>query len=289
MNKKLSRRDFLRILKSLFLSVFAINTGMAFYELFSEPGWVEVKTLKIPLENLAKVFSGLRIVQISDLHMGGWMDRERLIHVLNMVKEQKPDLIVITGDFVFGHAWSDNLDIIAKDFVQELSQITTEYPVFGVMGNHDHWTDVEKVRIMLQESGVVELRNDFRTLERDGEILHIAGVDDVSLNKQRLVVLYAVLPKTGPAILLAHEPDYADETSKSGRFGLQLSGHSHGGQVVFPFIGPLVLPYLGRKYHTGLYKVREMWQYTNRGVGMTSPFVRFNCRPEITVIELQPA
>lgn len=289
MTKKLSRRDFLRVIKRLFLSVFIANTGASFYGLLSEPGWIDVKKLDIPLENLPESFSGFRIVQISDLHLGGWMDRERFVHVLTLVKEQKPDLIVITGDFVFGHAWSDNLDVAVTDFVEEMSLITKEYPVFGVMGNHDHWTDIEKVRLMLERSGVVELRNDVRTFERDGEFLHVAGLDDISLNKQRLVVLYAVLPDTGPVVLLAHEPDYADETSKSGRFGLQLSGHSHGGQVVIPFIGPPILPYLGRKYPSGLYRVRNMWQYTNRGVGMTSPFVRFNCRPEITVIELKPA
>ena len=88
------------------------------------------------------------------------------------------------------------------------------------------------------------------------------------------------------AILLAHEPDFADLSSKTGRFDLQLSGHSHGGQVVVPFYGPLVLPYLGQKYPSGLYQVGEMLQYTNRGVGMIEPAVRFNCPPEITVFHL---
>ena len=84
----------------------------------------------------------------------------------------------------------------------------------------------------------------------------------------------------------AHEPDYADEVAADGRVSLQLSGHSHGGQVRLPFIGPPLLPYLGRKYPAGLYRVGGMWLYVNRGVGLISPPVRFNCRPEVTQLTL---
>ena len=81
-------------------------------------------------------------------------------------------------------------------------------------------------------------------------------------------------------------PDYADISANAGRFDLQLSGHSHGGQVNLPFLGPPVLPLYGRKYPKGLYQVRNMFQYTNRGVGVIPPSVRFNCRPEITALTL---
>jgi predicted MPP superfamily phosphohydrolase len=114
-------------------------------------------------------------------------------------------------------------------------------------------------------------------------------VDDILVKQDRLDVVLAKLPDSGPAILLAHEPDYADTSAETGRFGLQLSGHSHGGQIVVPFFGPVLTPYLGVKYYSGLYKVRDMWQYTNRGVGVIGFGVRFNCRPEITVFTLRPA
>ena len=94
------------------------------------------------------------------------------------------------------------------------------------------------------------------------------------------------LTDDSPAILLAHEPDFADISSKTGRFAMQVSGHSHGGQVIVPFHGPLVLPYLGQKYPKGLYRLGQMVQYTNRGVGMIYPYVRFNCPPEITLFVL---
>jgi predicted MPP superfamily phosphohydrolase len=87
-------------------------------------------------------------------------------------------------------------------------------------------------------------------------------------------------------VLLAHEPDFADQAAGQN-ITLQLSGHSHGGQVRLPFVGALILPYLARKYPYGLRRVGEMWLYTNRGVGLIAPPVRFLCRPEITLLRLQ--
>ena len=114
-----------------------------------------------------------------------------------------------------------------------------------------------------------------------------AGLDGL-----RIVQLSALarIPAGAPVILLAHEPDYADTVAADGRVALQLSGHSHGGQVHLPLIGAPVVPYLGAKYVSGLYSVDgSMWVYTNRGIGSIPPAVRFNCRPEITHITLRPA
>jgi len=140
---------------------------------------------------------------------------------------------------------------------------------------------------MLHQSGIKALNNSVYSLKRGNDFLHIAGVDDVAVGFDRMDVVESRLPEKGCAISLVHEPDYADISAKTGRFDLQLSGHSHGGQVVFPVIGPPILPRLARKYPTGLYKVKDMYQYTNRGLGMTPPYVRFNCRPEITVFTLE--
>jgi predicted MPP superfamily phosphohydrolase len=214
------------------------------------------------------------------------MNRERLAEVLELVREQTPDLVVITGDFVVGHSWSSALDFAAEDLAAEMLTLTSEYEVLAVMGNHDHWAGVERVRDIFSRCGVRELLNDLHMVVRNGESLCFAGVDDVSEGKDNLAAFYSRLPLNTDSILLAHEPDYADTASPTMRFGLQLSGHSHGGQVVIPFLGPPILPKWARKYPSGLYRVGEMLLYTNRGVGMTSPFIRFNCRPEITVFTL---
>lgn len=251
------------------------------YSTLIEPGWIEVTRLSLALPRLAPAFCGYRIVQLSDIHMGDWMNAARLDDVVCLANEQSPDLIAITGDFVTRRGGSH-----MRDFVCGLSRLKARDGVMAVLGNHDHWSGAQAVRDVLAASGVCELANDARTLNRGGTHLHIAGVDDIIAGCDRLDLVLARLPADGAAILLAHEPDFADESAASGRFALQLSGHTHGGQIVAPLIGPLLLPSLGRRYPTGCYHVGGMIQYTNRGVGVVSPFVRINCRPEITVFEL---
>jgi predicted MPP superfamily phosphohydrolase len=199
-----------------------------------------------------------------------------------MVNRQSPDLVVITGDFVTTMAGH-----FAADLVAALGALVPRQATLAVLGNHDHWTDATAVRQIIAESGIVELSNTVYTLRRGAAMLHIAGVDDVWERQDRLDLVLAQLPAEGAAILLAHEPDFADASAATGRFDLQLSGHSHGGQVIIPFRGPLVLPPHAHKYPVGRYQVGEMVLYTNRGLGKISPHVRFNCRPEIAVFTLQ--
>jgi uncharacterized protein len=242
----------------------------------------DITRLALKLPNLHANFNGFRLVQISDIHLDGWMNRKRLEDIIHMVNEQQPDLVAITGDFI-SHPTSQH----EADLAAALSQVKARFGAAAVLGNHDHWTDPQMVRRALKAGSIRDLSNRFMTLERDGAQLHIAGVDDVVEQLDRLDLVLESLPETGSAILLAHEPDYADTSAASGRFDLQLSGHSHGGQVVLPVIGAPILPPLGKRYPSGLYQVGEMYQYTNRGLGMTGLHLRLNCDPEVTVITLK--
>lgn len=281
--KKMTRREFLRLAGLTALNLFLAGLSGWGYSKLVEPGWIEVVQIALKLPRLSPSFSGFRLVQISDLHMGGWMDRERLQRVIQLAVDQSPDLVVITGDFVTGHSWNVSLQASLEDLVQELSALTEQHTTLAVLGNHDYWTDASAVRAALGTCGILELGNDVYSLSNGSEQLHIAGVDDIWEGRDQLDAVLEKLPASGAAILLAHEPDFADRSAETGRFDLQLSGHSHGGQVVLPVLGPPVLPRFGRKYPAGLYQVKGMYQYTNRGVGMIAPYVRFNCRPEITV------
>jgi predicted MPP superfamily phosphohydrolase len=286
--RALSRRGVLRAALGLGLAG-AAGGG---YALGLEPGWVEIRPVTLRLPRLDAAFHGYRIAQLSDLHLGDWLDRRRLIEIVGLTNRQRPDLIAITGDFV-----TRRPDLVASDLVAALAALRAPDGVAAVLGNHDHWSDPELLRRAIRAGGAVELPNRTLTLERGRARLHVAGVDDVWEGQARLTDVLATLPAEGAAILLAHEPDYADVSAAAGRFDLQLSGHSHGGQVIVPLIGPPVLPPLARKYPVGLYRVGTMLQYTNRGVGMVPaqsrylgrlrPFVRFNCRPEITLLTLE--
>jgi predicted MPP superfamily phosphohydrolase len=270
-----------------FLSFLLASIGGFGYASFIEPGWLDIEKLKLKLPHLPPTFNGFRIAQISDIHIGGWMNQERLSQVVDAVISQAPDLVVMTGDFVIGHDWHGDVNINLAVLKNELSRLTKRVLTLSVLGNHDYWLDADIVRTALQSCGVIEIGNDVYTLERGSEEFHIAGIDDVYVRRDDLGSVLEKLPEHGGSMLLVHEPDFADRSAETGRFDLQVSGHSHGGQVILPAIGPPFLPKYAEKYPSGLYRVREMYQYTNRGVGMTNPTVRFNCRPEITVFKLE--
>ena len=138
------------------------------------------------------------------------------------------------------------------------------------------------------EQGLPLLENEGIALTVNGEVLYLAGVDDGWGGQPDLSLALVERPSDTLTILLAHEPDLADQFARDSRVSVQLSGHSHGGQIRLPLIGAPVLPHLGKKYDQGLYQVNEMWLYTNRGLGLITP-VRINCPPEITEITLEAA
>ena len=284
---RLTRRDFLKLVGVAALDIFLLTIGGMGYGFLMEPNRFKVETVRLKLPRLSRGFSGLRVAQISDIHMGGWMNAGRFQRVADLVLAEKPDVLLITGDFLIGHDESDISQLAVQELITGLSSLAQVIPTFAVLGNHDYWTDAHTVRHILSASGITDLTNAVFTLQRDNERLHLCGVDDVWEGDARLDDVVAQLNDDSAAILLAHEPDFADTSAATGRFDLQLSGHTHGGQVVLPFIGPPVLPYLGHKYGSGLYKVGEMFQYTNRGVGMARLPIRINCPPEITLFVLE--
>ena len=250
-----------------------------------EPEDVEVVPVSLVLPRLDAAFEGYRIAQISDIHADGWMTPGRVLSLVNLVNAEAPDLVAITGDFA---TYSRFRSLIrhASTLVAPLRRLQATDGAVAVLGNHDHKTDARIVRRVLAASGVVELRNAVLTLRRGGESLYLCGVDDLKEGTPRLDRALEGLSEEGAAVLLAHEPDFADESAATGRFDLQLSGHSHGGQVGVPLLRYPFLPKLSRKYPIGLYRVDDMFLYTNRGLG-AHPRFRFNCRPEITVFTLR--
>lgn len=258
---------------------FAIIFLSSIYAHKIEPLWFEVTHIDVTLPKLDRAFNGYRIVQISDLHAGNGIDRFQLEKVVDAVNAERPDLVVITGDHItrIPRQHLELLDTLAKLRPRDLT--------ISVLGNHDVQNDPAPVRQAIKQAGITLLENNIHTINRNGATLNIAGVGDIFFKQDRLDLVLAQLPATGTAIMLAHEPDFADKAAATGRFGLQLSGHSHGGQIRLPFHGGYV-PSLAEKYPLGRYQVGEMIQYTNRGIGLAKISARFNCRPEISVFDL---
>jgi predicted MPP superfamily phosphohydrolase len=284
----LTRRDFLKQTALMGIGL-ACTVGAAAWATKYEPHWIETIRVSLPVKGMHPAFEGLTLAQISDLHIGGWMNERRLAEVVDAVNVLQPDLVAITGDFINSTPYG-YLELMERG----LARLNPKIDVFGVLGNHDHWAHPHIIRDALDKSGVQELNNSFHTLERDGGTLHICGLDDAWMKMSDLSRVLETLPSKGAAILLAHEPDPAIEYAQAGRFAAHLAGHTHGGQIRAPLIGALHLPKHGEIYQAGLYSVgkkpeQKLQLYVNRGVGMVWPYVRLNCRPEITLFTLTTA
>lgn len=259
-----------------------LAAGGLLYAREVETRWIEVRRVGVTLPRLAPEFDGYRVVQLGDIHLEEWTRPRRLNRMVDLVNAQEPDLIAITGDFLSYSADPG----VPRRLVEALRGLRARDGSVAVLGNHDYLTGAELVRRCIREAGVTELVNDVYTVRRGDAALHVAGVDDVMEGKSRLDVVLKKLPEDGAAVLLAHEPDFADVSAATGRFDLQLSGHSHGGQVRLPFLGSPFLPPYAQRYTGGLYEVGNMLQYTNRGLGFVDARLRFLCRPELTVLTL---
>ena len=235
----------------------------------------------LPVKGLAASLEGLRIVALGDFHLRPFTQPALVRRAVELANSLQPDLTVLLGDYV----WRDVEAIF--ELAPILAGLDARHGVFAALGNHDLWTDTAVIKTGLAEAGLPLLVNQGLPITQGSGTLYLAGLDDGWSGKPDLDAALAAAPADAPVVLLLHEPDLADTYSRHSQIALQLSGHSHGGQIRFPRLGgALILPYLGRKYDMGLYKVRDMWLYTNPGIGVTNEPVRFNCPPEITEITL---
>jgi predicted MPP superfamily phosphohydrolase len=275
---KLKRRDFLKLTGLALAGSFVIGTTHLYLNDESQEPVVE--RVSIPLSNLKPALAGFRIVQISDIHLQPFTKPELVRKAVDLANGLAPDLIVLTGDYV----WRD-VDAV-YELTPILADLNAKYGVFAIMGNHEIWTDAGVVQNAFDEIRLPILINQGVELSAGGNSLYLVGLDDGWSGHPDLAAALENAPGDTPVILLYHEPDLADDVSKDSRVSLQLAGHSHGGQIRFPGIGALLTPYLSWKYDHGLYRVNQMWLYTNRGIGVTNIPVRYNCPPEVTEITL---
>lgn len=280
----LTRRRFLQLFAA------AASTGAAGfgYARTVEPNWVDLEPVTLTLPGLAEPLSDLRIAQLSDIHLSQFTSQAKLLDAVTRVNRLEPDLVVLTGDFVGRDA------AFATGLIDPLRRL--EAPAFAVYGNHDLWSDRATVGAALAETPVRLLVNE--SVEAAAG-LTVAGIDDAWSGHPQPETALRNAPSGNTNLLLCHEPDYIDTIHAIGApIALQLSGHSHGGQVRLPSRRPdgagrrsraHILPHMARRYPIGLYRVGSHQLYTNRGLGVWPLPYRFNCRPEITVFTLRPA
>jgi uncharacterized protein len=234
-----------------------------------------------------QAFNRFTIALLSDFHYDPYFSVHPLHAAIPMVNGLRPDLIVLTGDFVSVPAFGDERKaaFAAEPCARLLREMAAPLGLWAVLGNHDDNTDPEHVTRALQAENIQVLANQSVSIERGGGRFWLAGVNDVIGGTADLTATLRTVPRDEAVVLLAHEPDFADEACRFP-IDLQLSGHSHGGQVRLPFLPPLYLPEMARKYVLGTYQVGPLPLYTNAGLGTVTVPVRLNCPPEITLLTL---
>jgi len=277
----LNRREFLKV------GGLAVGAGLitatSYLAINDESQDPVVDRIPLAIKNLHPNLEGFTIVQITDVHLYPMTQPDLIEKSVIMANGLNPDLVVLTGDYV----WQE-LDAI-DELAPILAGLNAKYGVFSTLGNHDYWLDADVITGAMESAGLPVLINQGLSIQHGKGTIYIAGLDDGWSGKPDLNKTLDRADPTEPVILLCHEPDLADRYSLDGRVNVQLSGHTHGGQIRIPGIGALILPYLGRKYDLGLYRVNDMLLYTNRGLGVISEPVRLNCPPEISQFILNRA
>ena len=247
---------------------------------FVEPRLLKVTRTPIALPRLPRGFAGLRIALMSDFHYSSSVPLSLIERAVARAQEAKPDLILLGGDYV-----SRRKKYIAP-CLKALGALRAPLGVFAVLGNHDHWQDAALTRTHLEKNGIQELRNRGVWLRRGDGRLRLGGVGDLWEDAQDIETALGDCRADEGAIVLSHDPDFAEQLN-SARVDLLLSGHTHGGQVHVPILGPPIVPSdYGRKYASGLVHGPRCLVFVTNGVGTVGPPVRFACRPEVSILEL---
>jgi uncharacterized protein len=247
-------------------------------------GPARIEQVTVPIPGLGAGMAGLKVAQISDLHIGQTLDGKFLERVVEQVNALDADVVAITGDLV------DGTVARLRDEVAPLSKLRAKLGVFYVNGNHEYYSGPVAWERHVASLGITVLHNEHRVVERGGDSLVIAGITDHNggafgpEHQPRPDTAVAGAPEGVPRILLAHQPRSAPAAAPFG-YALQLSGHTHGGQI-FPF---MFFVRLQQPVVSGLHKLAGMWVYTNRGTGYWGPPLRIGPKPEITSLTLVPA
>lgn len=277
-----------------------------------DPRDLVIRRYTVPIRGLPSAFDGLRIVQVSDTHLGPAVSAAHVRRAVQLALRQNPDLVVLTGDYI--EAGNSYIQQAAELFAPLTARGGPRLGVLGVLGNHDYYGDASMLRSALERIGIRMIDNDrtfliARTMSWSTEppphardespspvvvgagALCFAGLGDLDEDAADTRRAFRHVPSSTPRILLCHQPDTVELSHmRRERIDLALCGHTHGGQIALPFIGAPVVPsQFGQKYVGGLVRGPGGPVIVSRGVGMSILPVRWNVPPEVVVVTLRAA
>jgi uncharacterized protein len=242
-----------------------------------EPTHPTLERVTLRLPTLPPALDGLRIGQITDTHLGMPFAADNLRWAIEQMHREQPDLIGLTGDLAGLHDGIPEIPPL-------LGRLRAPLGVYAVPGNHDYWEGMADVHAALMLADIPLLMNEHRHLRWNGADFWLAGIDEIWDGSPNIAAALDGVPRDAFKLLLAHSPDIADNAADYG-FAVQLSGHTHGGHLRLPLIGPFARPRYGVRYVMGLYQVGAMTLYVSRGLGGVP--LRLLCRPEATIFTLR--
>ena len=245
--------------------------------------WFVVKHVDVKVKGLDPKLDGYTIAHLSDLHIGTLTNRawgERWTRAANA---QNPDLTVVTGDLVTsGTAYH-------HDIAEVIATLKAKDGVFVSMGNHDYFGEGEPLISLMNARGARVLRNEGTVISRDGARFYLAGIDDTWTRRDDMGKALADRPAGVPTVLLAHDPERFRQAAERG-VELTLSGHTHGGQIAFPFLYRWIsLSHIAHHFHIGLYEKGDARLYVHPGLGTTGPPMRLGIAPAVVILKLRAA
>ena len=241
---------------------------------------IEVTHHELIVDDLPAGFDGYRIAFLTDTHVASFMRRDFYREVVARAQGFAPDLVLFGGDFV---TWSRHIPLLPDRLIEGL---TPRDGMFAILGNHDYWAGAKEIEETLGAAGVQFLTNRSTVLTRGGDRLPLVGIDEIYRGEPDPVAAFSGIDPESPCLAISHHPDIVD-LLPGRRIDLLLCGHTHGGQIRFPFFGPVVVPSRHEgTYAAGFHRVGGLLMYVSRGIGSVPP-LRILCKPEVATFVLK--
>jgi uncharacterized protein len=260
------------------LRFLANNLAQVALGALAEASTLTVENVTVYLTRLPRQLDGFRIVHLSDIHHSPFTNLEHITRTVEVANNLKPDMFVLTGDYV-----SHEREYIAP-MAKVMGKLVSEFGTFACLGNHDHWTDAELVTNCLSDEGITVLVNEGFRFKARGASFWLCGVDDLMVGKTDLRQALLGAEPDEMKLLLAHNPEIIRRAAKAG-IDLMLSGHTHGGQVKIRDQEKRI--FQRRRLSNGLHLRKSTQIYITRGIGTVVLPIRYQCPPEISLIQLR--
>ena len=266
----------------------AMMVGLAVWAFWIEPASLTVREYELRLPGWPRELAGLRVAALSDFHVGSpYNGIDKLQRIVALTNRSDPDLVVLLGDFV-AHGVVGGRRIPPRRIAPVLSNLEAPLGVWAVLGNHDWWHSFEGVRKPLSVQGIKVLEDQAVEISSSGATFWLAGIGDAWAGNPDIPAALEAVPHDAPVLAITHNPDIF--TDMPDRVSLTVAGHTHGGQVALPLLGPPVVPSVhGQRYAAGWIVEEDRHLFVTPGLGTSIIPVRFLVPPEISILNLYPA